>query len=506
MYDRHAAALFDFLSRLLGDPAAGATAVHATFLRAWNSPSRDSACRVPLFATAYAVAAETHRTRTRTTAGTGRGGRADAAPSPSAIAALSALELRLVPGDADPADQQELARLVWVWASRLRRRDYALIDLHLRHGFEPADSARALGLRPSGVTSRLANLAAQAQEALAPAVLARQDPIDCPALEVALFSLPENTPIAAVSRVVRTHLGRCVLCQETRRQLPSPMALLAILAPVPLDQHRREELWAGISVGAGTKAAKPRARPAHHRHRPDVPRPLALAGIALGVVAVLVGAALTRSDSPAPAADVGDPVDIASASHVVGSSSPRSRVSVTWSPVAGAEGYSVRWSQGAADMPDRATDLSGSATQSTSPVLTPGRWWFHLRTLSPSGRWTDAEHLGPFLITAPPTTTALPGTTTTTIPPAVTTRPAPTTTVPPVTVPTQPVTTTTLSPLPTTTVPPTTTTLPPVTTTSTTLAPTTTTSTTIPPTTTTTVPPTTTTTEAPPTTVVPPAP
>jgi len=500
VYDRHVTSLFDFLARLLGDPAAAATAVHATFLRAWNSPSRDSACRVPLFATAYAVAIETLRPRPRTTAGTGRGRRADPPPTPGDIAALSTLDPLLVPGDADIATQQELARLVWVWASRLRRRDYALIELHLRRGFEPADSARALGLRPSGVTSRLANLAAQAQEALAPAMLARQDPIDCPALEVAVFSLPENTPITAISRVVRTHLGRCVLCQETRRQLPSPMALLAVMAPVPLEQRRREELWAGISVGAGTKAAKHRARPVHHRHRPDVPRPVALAGIGVVVIAVLVGAALTRSGSPKPAEDVGDPVDIASASHVVGSSSPRSRVSVTWSPVAGAEGYSVRWSQAAADRPDRDADLSGSATQTTSPVLTPGRWWFHLRTLSPSGRWTDAEHLGPFLITAPPTTTTLRATTTTTIPFTATTRPVPTTALPPVTAPTQPTTTTT--------VPPTTTTVPSTTSTTTTVPPTTTTlpptTTTVPPTTTT-VPPTTTT-VPPPTTAVPPAP
>jgi len=504
VFDRQVAGLYDFSSRVARSTDDGSAAVRSTFVHAWNSPAADSGCRVPLFAGAYAAAAGQ-------AAGRRGSPRHVAPPEPSGTvpSVFASIEPALVPDETDAAAQVELAQLVWLWAARLKRRDYALIDLRLRHGFEPVEIGRIVKARPHAVISRLAHLAADAQQALAPAVLARQSPVGCPALEVALYAQPDHLAITSLSRVVRIHIGRCALCRATVRQLPSPIGLLSTLAPVPLPQDRREELWAAISLGVTSKPARPRPRPVHHLHRPDVPRPLAAAGLAVGLVAILLGAALSRGGGPDRPVTVADPVDVASSSHVIGASSPRSRVSVTWTRVSGARGYSVRWSQRADDLPDRSPDLPGDATSAISSELTPGRWWFHLRTQSPSGGWTSTVHLGPFVITAPPTTTtALPLPTTTTLPPFTpspapvpTTRPPQTTsTLPPLSTTTVPPPTTTAPTLPPTTLPPPTTTTTRLPSTTTTLPPTTTTTTTVPPTstTTTTVAPTTTTTVEPP--------
>ncbi|MGH9182170.1 MAG: RNA polymerase sigma factor, partial [Acidimicrobiales bacterium] len=310
VFDRHVIALYDFVARLLGDADAGATAVRTTFVRAWNSPAADSGCRVPLFTAGYAAALESLKARP------GR-------PTTSALAlGLAEVEPALVPGGTDLVRHQELAGLVWVWASRLKRRDYAVADLHLRHGFDPGEIGRVVGLRPGAVTARLARLASEAQGAMAPAVLARRTPIECPALEVAVFALPGDTPLPAVSRVVRTHIGRCAICRNSQRGLASPLGLLSTMTPVALPQDRREEMWAAIALGATTRPPRARVKPPvhhlHHLHRPVVPRPVAAAGLALGVVAIALGVVLARSDDPSPGSDVGAPVGLASATHVVG--------------------------------------------------------------------------------------------------------------------------------------------------------------------------------------------
>jgi hypothetical protein len=48
--------------------------------------------------------------------------------------------------------------------------------------------------------------------------------------------------------------------------------------------------------------------------------------------------------------------------------------------------------------PDTRVDLPGTAIGTTSPLLTPGRWYFHLRTEARGGDWTHTVHRGPYII------------------------------------------------------------------------------------------------------------
>ncbi|MGH9165556.1 MAG: RNA polymerase sigma factor [Acidimicrobiales bacterium] len=469
-------------------PEEAAAAVQATFLRAWRTPTPPTTgARAWLFSLAYAAAAGLPgRQAKATTAGT------------SARLELAVVDPTRLSGPSEAAQQQQLAGLVWLWAERLKRSDYAVLDLHLRQGLTVDEVGTALRLGRTGATRRLGRLSTEAREAIAPAVLAGQGRPDCPTLDVALANLPPDTPITAVSRAVRIHLGRCDTCRAARGRLPSPVALLATLAQVPLPSEQREELWVRVSLAATAQpvTGRPAARPVRTSSPTEVPRPVLLGGAAAVLVAVVVAAALARSGGGGgDGATVSDPSDIESTSHVIGLSTLRSTVRVAWTPSARAAGYSVRWSQGATDLPDRRADLAGTAATATSPELPPGSWWFHLRTRGPGGQWTSTRHVGPFVVIGATTTTLGPTTTTTATP--TTTTPTPTTTRPPLTVTTVPPTstTTTTAPPPTTTPPPppTTTLPPPPTTTTVPPTTTTTTTTTLPPTTTTVAPTTTTT-------------
>jgi ABC-type oligopeptide transport system substrate-binding subunit len=94
----------------------------------------------------------------------------------------------------------------------------------------------------------------------------------------------------------------------------------------------------------------------------------------------------------------------ASTSHAVGLPSHDNTVDVTWAgatdgPGSGIAGHSYEWTTDAGTVPDDGIDSSGTST--TSPALTDGAWWFHLRSVDKVGNWTGTVHLGPFVISSP---------------------------------------------------------------------------------------------------------
>jgi RNA polymerase sigma factor (sigma-70 family) len=97
-----------------------------------------------------------------------------------------------------------------------------------------------------------------------------------------------------------------------------------------------------------------------------------------------------------------DPGDVNSTSHQVNVGTAANVVTVVWTPVAGALGYSIEWSQAAPVLPDQIADLPGGASQAVSPPLVPGNWFFNLRTLGPGGDWTATVQRGPYVIIIPP--------------------------------------------------------------------------------------------------------
>ncbi len=63
----------------------------------------------------------------------------------------------------------------------------------------------------------------------------------------------------------------------------------------------------------------------------------------------------------------------------------------------GVAGYSRSWTKGTQDVPDDTLD-----TGNTSPALTNGTWYFHVKAQDTAGNWSAVVHYGPFLIDITP--------------------------------------------------------------------------------------------------------
>lgn len=78
------------------------------------------------------------------------------------------------------------------------------------------------------------------------------------------------------------------------------------------------------------------------------------------------------------------------------------RISMKWRGASDAasrlDGYSISWSHRSGSHPDTAKDREQGEHRATSPRLSTGKWWFHLRTRDNVGNWAGAVNRGPYFI------------------------------------------------------------------------------------------------------------
>lgn len=100
---------------------------------------------------------------------------------------------------------------------------------------------------------------------------------------------------------------------------------------------------------------------------------------------------------------------VQSTSHSVTNCSTDRTVDIrwpVWSSVVGGsfiDGYSWSWTTSSSSIPDNVKEGEQSAFSTTSPSLSDGTWWFHLKVRDTSGNWTkdsDVAHSGPFCISS----------------------------------------------------------------------------------------------------------
>lgn len=94
-------------------------------------------------------------------------------------------------------------------------------------------------------------------------------------------------------------------------------------------------------------------------------------------------------------------------SHITDTWSNRTTITMSWSGAgdagSGVAGYAIRWDALPFTVPDPVV-VTTDTTSSISGLAHGSRNYFHLRTGDQQGNWSDAVHLGPFLIdTQPPT-------------------------------------------------------------------------------------------------------
>jgi RNA polymerase sigma factor (sigma-70 family) len=229
IYDRYADRLHDFCVGMLRDYDAAADCVQDTFcVAATRLPQlrEPDKLRSWLYAIARNEALRRLRERRRET------------PSDELPDAMSH-----EPGPDTLAARSELADLVAEAAGGLSDRDNAVLELAYRHGLDGPELADALGVSPGNankIVYRLRETIELSLGALLVSRRARNTPDGCPELAAILDNWDGRFTVLMRKRVAR-HIESCPACDEERRRLVSPVALLgAVPVFIPAPTWLRE--------------------------------------------------------------------------------------------------------------------------------------------------------------------------------------------------------------------------------------------------------------------------
>ena len=287
IYDRYADSLHDYCWSILRDHHEAEDALHDSFMAAaaklpqLREPSR---LRPWLYSICRTQALARTRTRSRLVPTEGT----DDMTPPSA--------------DQPVAEQHELARLIQDAAGGLAPRDRAVLDLHLRHGFEGAELGEALGVNAHHATVLLSRVRDQVERSLGALLVARMGRKDCPELDRLLAGWDGRLSPLLRKRVAR-HVEECEVCGERKRTAVSPMALLSaapvVAAPASLRDRVLDDVTRISAGGPGIGSTS------GARRRPSRTQLLAAAAAAaLLATGVAVVAASGDGEDPAEVAAV----------------------------------------------------------------------------------------------------------------------------------------------------------------------------------------------------------
>lgn len=274
IYDRYADRLHDFCWSVLRDRDEAADAMHDAFITAYNKldqlrdPTR---LRSWLFAIARNEALAHARKRKR------------AVPTEE-------LEVTAVGGAPDDVAQaSELRDLVWTAAAGLAARDRAALDLHLRQGLEGAALGEALGTSADNANVLLSRLRDQVERSLGAYLVARRGRGECAGLDGLLESWDnEFTPLWR-KRIAR-HVDDCPTCEDRKRSMVSPLALLASVPLLPAPADLRDRVLNNIDLISAS-------RPIDERRRSQRRRAGIAAGLAAAIALILGILAMTDNGS-----------------------------------------------------------------------------------------------------------------------------------------------------------------------------------------------------------------
>ena len=149
---------------------------------------------------------------------------------------------------ADPAAATEIGdrqRLVWTAARVLGERDLSLLDLHLRHGLEPAEIAAELGVTPNNAHQLLFRLRGKLKDAVGAALLWREGRPTCPAL--ASLVPAQGRFDGPTSALVRRHQKDCRPCTAKLAGQTHPERLFAALPIAVVPLALRDQVQAGLA-------------------------------------------------------------------------------------------------------------------------------------------------------------------------------------------------------------------------------------------------------------------
>jgi RNA polymerase sigma factor (sigma-70 family) len=291
IYDRYADRLHDFCAGMLGDRDSAADCVQDAFcIAATRLPQlRDpDKLRPWLYSIVRNEALRRIRDRRRETPSDALPDEASGEPGPEMMAART-----------------ELADLIADAAGGLSDRDRAVLELAYRHGLGGADLAEALDVSTVAANTIASRLRDTIERSLGALLVSRQvrNSGGCQELEAILDGWDGQLNVLMRKRISR-HIESCDICDEQRRRLVTPAALLGG-APVfiPAPAWLREQTLREVQL---TSASKPMSdgRTDRSRHTRSFLLPGALFVTALVAAAASIFVWLDQNDTAITPTDV----------------------------------------------------------------------------------------------------------------------------------------------------------------------------------------------------------
>jgi RNA polymerase sigma factor (sigma-70 family) len=262
--------------------------------------------------------------------------------------------------DADPAlhaERSDQRRLIWTAVAALGERDASLLDLHLRHGLEPAEIAEELQITPNNASQLLFRLRRKLREAIGAALLWRDGHPTCSDLAMVVGKSESFDPQVATK--IRRHQRDCNRCLREISRQTNPERLFAsvpfAVAPLLLRDRAAAALTqAGIPMAPPITDVVAAAAPATPGQPQEAGRAVAITGAAVVVLAVVSAVVLWSLRPDHDSAAAGRP---ATATPSTGAAVP--------GPSAGASGAS------GASATNPSGDASGdpATVSTTAPVM-----------------------------------------------------------------------------------------------------------------------------------------
>ncbi len=224
IYDRYADRLHDFCVGMLRDRDGAADCVQDVFCTAATTLSQlrePDKLRPWLYAIARSQALRRIRDRRRERLCDDLPEAASGEPGPDTLAARS-----------------ELADLIAQAAGGLSERDRSVLELTYRHGLSGPELAQALGVSQSNANNLVGRVRETIERSLGALLVARQartNPAGCAELAAILDRWDGQFSVLMRKRIAR-HIESCPTCEQQRRRLVSPAALLGgapVFIPAP---------------------------------------------------------------------------------------------------------------------------------------------------------------------------------------------------------------------------------------------------------------------------------
>jgi RNA polymerase sigma factor (sigma-70 family) len=149
-------------------------------------------------------------------------------------------------GPDERVERDEAADLVWGAAAALGERDASVLDLHLRHGLEPAELAEELGVTPNNAHQVLFRLRNRLGGAIRAYVLWHHGDPRCDELARLLEREGAATFGPATVRLIDRHATDCATCEDDREAVLAPAALFGAVPLAALPGGLRDRMLSAL--------------------------------------------------------------------------------------------------------------------------------------------------------------------------------------------------------------------------------------------------------------------